>query len=177
MLGKLCRINTIDRERKLFSLRGRFVLASVVFCVYIGLCARDLSAFTNEYGPLLGVPLTPRRINAYVPLHSLCRRGSAVAVLDAPSIVPARELVIKFVALTPATVSEVETLLNDNWGDSSARRSRRYAPKSLRPMRDDPPRWLHLSVMRTLEVIDYLPEGRTLLTHETHIRICPAGTN
>jgi hypothetical protein len=135
----------------------------------------DIRLFISDYLPLLSVLPKPRQFEIYAPMHTYCRRGTSAPVSGVPSQVTVREITVRFSAGTTASIDTLQTVLNNSWGDSTALRIGFFTSKADNPARSNPFRFPHLSTYRTLQLTPIKSEGITLLTHLTHIRVCPAG--
>lgn len=122
-------------------------------------------------------PFTVRRLSVFTPATSYCRPGGFVRenIFQRIAVKTAKTLTIRISVSSPHSVDELERLIDSHWADSTARRLHIYSPKSARPARDTPPNIVHFSPIRTLEFYEDKATGRTLITHDSQLRICPAG--
>jgi hypothetical protein len=156
--------------------RSPFVIACALFCAQLAIVGAEARTFLSDYAPLLSAPSVPIRIEVFTPLHSYCRRGGNVTNTRVPNVVTTREITIKLVMRSPLPVERLETIADKSWSEQTARLYRHYWPKSGRALRDQPPPFPHLAGHRTLNLSANPTDGGTQLIHQSHIRICPAGT-
>jgi hypothetical protein len=133
--------------------------------------------YAREYAPLLGMRLRGIELDVRGPVDSYCTVHRKAPSPPAGVDLRTREIVVRVTAWSPQSPPLINGAMREHWFElTGGTRAPLIEPRQWRQVEQTPARFWHVSTNRTLLLLARGVRHETRMIHETHIRLCPAGS-